>query len=471
MFDQDQYPGQNQEPEKVNPPVNGENSGEQTSPAGNEVPGGAPQTPPQNPAFGGEPRFNAGPNFYSNPQGGMTTPPPKKPKNKLVGWLVALGALYVVLLLGLVAMITNGVLTSPEEQTPATEEAAQTVTEEKKEEKQKNPAIKENPSKDGDMPIVSEGYTGETLSASQLYEKNVDCVVFVEANYPRGKSTGSGFVIDSENGYILTNFHVVEGSEDIAVTFSNSDSYTATLLGGDSINDVAVLKVSAKDMKHVTVGNSDDIKIGDDVLVIGNPLGDLTFTLTKGIVSGTDRAINTGEYTINTFQTDAAINSGNSGGPAFDATGAVIGITSAKYAATGVEGIGFCIPINDAMEIAKDLVAHGYVTGRPNFGITVSDSSGYEYSTDEWGRRVIVETMPGARIEEVGKDSCAEKAGLKPGDVVTKLDDTKIESANDLINAKNKHKAGDTVTLEVYRNGEKVTLKVTLDEYTPEPAS
>ena len=458
MFDNNQFPGQDQQPERTNSPVNEEPSAAQNPSAQNPAPTEQPR-----------PTYNPNPE-YGQPMRPVPPPAPKKPKNALVGWLVGLAALYLILVLGLLALITNGILTTPEEskETAQAETSEVKTEEEKKDEKPKNPAIKENPSEDGKNAIVAEGYTGKVLTASELYEKNVDSVVFVEANYPRGKSTGSGFVIDSENGYILTNYHVVEGSEDIAVTFSNSDSYTATLLGGDTINDVAVLKVSAKDLKNVTIGNSDNIKTGDSVLVIGNPLGDLTFTLTKGIVSATDRSINTGEYNIDTFQTDAAINSGNSGGPAFDDTGAVIGITSAKYAATGVEGIGFCIPINDAMEIAKDLVNHGYVTGRPNFGITVSDSTGYEYSTDEWGRRVIVETMPGARIEEVGKGSCADKAGLKAGDVVTKLDDTKIETANDLINAKNKHKAGDTVTLEVYRKGEKVTIEVVLDEYTPE---
>ena len=458
MFDNNQFPEQENKPEEVNTPVNENPPAEQPRP-----------TEETRPAFENEQPQQT---YYGQGSGPATPPPPKKPKNKLVGWVIGLGALYLILVLGLFALIVHGVIAMPDEPAASqTETAEDTTTKEENDTKPKNPAINENPSEDGKNSIVAEGYTGKALTASELYEKNVDSVVFVEANYARGKSTGSGFVIDSENGYILTNYHVVEGSEDIAVTFSNSDSYTATLLGGDSINDVAVLKVTAKDLKNVTVGNSDNIKIGDDVLVIGNPLGDLTFTLTKGIVSGTDRSINTGEYNIDTFQTDAAINSGNSGGPAFDATGAVIGIASAKYAATGVEGIGFCIPINDAMEIAKDLVSHGYVTGRPNFGITVSDSTGYEYTTDEWGRRVIVETMPGARIEEVGKDSCAEKAGLKKGDVVTKLEDIKIETANDLINAKNKYKAGDTVKLEVYRAGDKVELSVTLDEYAPESAS
>ncbi len=456
MFENNQFPGDDRNTEEVKNPVNENPPAEDNRPTETKE--------PEKTSFYGEYSGN------SFGQGSSAPQPPKKPKNKLVPWIIGLSALYLLLVLGLFALIVNGALNYTADPDSAETSEVQTE-EEKKDEKPKNPAIKENPSEDGKNSIVAEDYTGKALTATELYEKNVESVVFVEANYARGKSTGSGFVIDAENGYILTNFHVVEGSEDIAVTFSNSDSYTATLLGGDTINDVAVLKVTAKDLKNVTIGNSDNVKIGDDVLVIGNPLGDLTFTLTKGIVSGTDRTISTGEYNIDTFQTDAAINSGNSGGPAFDATGAVIGIASAKYAATGVEGIGFCIPINDAMEIAKDLVLHGYVTGRPNFGITVSDSSGYEYTTDEWGRRVIVETMPGARIEQVGKDSCAEKAGLKPGDVVTKLEDIKIETANDLINAKNKYKAGDTVKLEVYRDGDKVEVSVTLDEYTPESDS
>ncbi len=415
--------------------------------------------------------FNLNPQNENKPEEsleGMTppqTPPVAEPKKKkkVLPWILGLLALYLVAITVVLGLILGGAIKLTASGEPTS------VTEEKKEEnKEKNPPIKENPSDDGNHIIVGEDYSGKAVTAAKLYEDNVDCVVFVEANYPRGTATGSGFVIDSENGYILTNHHVVEDCEDIAVTFANGDSYTAKLVGGDSINDVAVLKITAEGLKHVTVGNSDHIKIGDDLLVIGNPLGDLTFTLTKGIISGTEREINTGEYNINTFQTDAAINSGNSGGPAFDATGAVIGIASAKYAATGVEGIGFCIPINDAMAVAKDLVEHGYVTGRPNFGITVSDSSGYEYTTDEWGRRHIVETMRGARVEEVGKGSCAEKAGLKPGDIITKLDEKEITTANDLINAKNSFKAGDEVLLEVYREGQMLTLKATLDEYTPE---
>ncbi len=401
--------------------------------------------------------------------------PPSKPPKKSKKWWIAGGIaaasvvylLVVALLMGAMAI---GALSSYNGDEDKGQESIENQEVNKEENKEQNTPIKENTAEEGGQGIVNEDYTGAAVSAAKLYEDNVSSVVFVEANYRQGQSTGSGFVIDSENGYLLTNCHVVEGAEDVAVTFSSGDSYTAQVLGTDSINDIAVLKVNTDKLKlrHVTIGDSDKIKIGEDVLVIGNPLGDLTFTLTKGVVSGVDRSINTGEYNINTFQTDAAINSGNSGGPAFDATGAVIGIASAKYAATGVEGICFCIPINDAMEVARDLVEHGYVTGRPNFGIAVSDSSGYEYTTDEWGRRVIVETMRGAKVEQVGKDSCAEKAGLKVGDVITKLGDKDITTANELINEKNKYKAGDKAELEVWRDGKKTTLTVTFDEYTPE---
>ncbi len=408
--------------------------------------------------------------YGSYGSGGYYNPAPQEPKKpkkpKYLGLIVVLVVLYLGLVGGIFALVYSGAIdldSPPETETRGEAEEGEKKTEEKKE----NAPIQENGTGEGGG-IVADGYTGEPLSAAQLYEANADCVVFVEATYRQGKSTGSGFVIDSENGYILTNHHVVKDASEVAVTFKNSDSYVAKIIGGDEINDVAVLKVEAKDLKHVTIGDSDKIRVGEDILVIGNPLGDLTFTLTRGIVSAVNRSINTGEYNIHTFQTDAAINSGNSGGPAFDASGAVIGIASAKYAASGVEGIGFCIPINDAMAIARDLVDHGYVTGRPNFGIAVSDSQGYEYTTDEFGRRVLVETTKGAKVEEVGKGSCAEKAGLQVGDVITKLGKKSVTNATQLINEKNSYKAGDTVTLEVYRKGETLTLTVTLDEYTPE---
>jgi len=447
-------------------------------PSPQEAPAPAPQEMPQQPPVQQEePQQQVPPQTpyntpFAPPAGSSyppygTEPPVQPPKKKgRAGWIIGLIALYLVLAAVVIGLIASGALRFGEEDGRETGENVPAT-----EEKTTNAPIVQDPDADADHPIVDKDYSGEILSYASLYEKCVPSVVFVQANYRNGTSTGSGFVIDSQNGYILTNHHVVDGSNDLAVTFANGDSYTAKLVGSDAINDVAVLRIETAglELKNVTVGNSDKIRIGDAVLVIGNPLGDLTFTMTGGIVSGKDRSINTGEYTIKTFQTDAAINSGNSGGPAFDSTGAVIGIASAKYAATGVEGIGFCIPINDALRIANDLVNYGYVKGRPNFGITVSDSLGYEYTTDEYGRRVMIETARGARIEEVGKDSCAQKAGLQAGDIVTKLGDKKILTANDLINAKNtSYKAGDSASIEVYRGGKYLTLTIVFDEYSPE---
>ncbi|MBR2615323.1 MAG: trypsin-like peptidase domain-containing protein [Clostridia bacterium] len=454
-----------------------------TSPESGGTPpesGNAPNTPNQGPAQPFDrPPYGAGGSWQSTSYsgssyyggGGYGTPSPapegkgpKKP-NRSVGWIIGLALLYVGLIGGIFALIATGTLRFGF----VAEETNQTVEvgEKEKGERETYAPIEEVTLEDGSLVLRNEDHSGEALTATELYEKNVESVVFVVANYRNGISTGSGFVIDAKSGYILTNYHVVEDCEDISVSFVSEKAYKAELVGGDEINDVAVLKVDAEGLRAVNTTNSDHLRVGSDVIIIGNPLGDLTFTMTRGIVSAVNRKISTGEYNIRTFQTDTAINSGNSGGPAFNAAGEVIGIASAKYSAAGVEGIGFCIPINDAMAVARDLIAYGYVTGRPNFGIAVSDSYGYEYSIDQHGRPVRVEVTKGARVEEVGKDSCAEKAGLKVGDIITKIDDTKIETANALINAKTAYKAGDTVKLEVYRDGETLTLTVVFDEYTP----
>ena len=390
---------------------------------------------------------------YRQPSYSYQPPYRQEPPKKNRTWLaVLLVSLIWVAVIGAVVFFFNTSRTSVSEKT---QEPGQT-----KEERADypDPQIQKN-----------EGYTGEALEAVQIYQNNVESVVFVKASTDRSSSLGSGFVIDAQNGYVLTNHHVVKGATTVEVTLSDKSVYKAEVVGGDEVNDVAVLKINAQGLKQVTIGNSDNLKIGYDLYVIGNPLGDLTQTFTRGIVSGLNREITTeSEFAINTFQTDAAINSGNSGGPAFDPSGAVVGIASAKYAATGVEGICFCIPINDAMEVAEDLIAYGYVKGRPNFGITVSTSQGYSISYDQFGRRTLQETTPGAVVEEIGKDSAAEKAGLRVGDIITKLGETKVTSATGLLNAKNQYKAGDTVTLEVYRDGETVTLTLTFDEYSPD---
>ena len=278
-------------------------------------------------------------------------------------------------------------------------------------------------------------------------------------------AAGSGFVI-TEDGYILTNYHVIEDADSIQVSFVDGTTYDATLVGGESENDIAVLKIDATGLTPVIIGDSDNVKVGEQVVAIGNPLGELTFSMTSGIVSAKDRSITmeNGEV-MNMIQTDTAINSGNSGGPLFDMYGQVIGITSAKLSGSSsssatIEGLGFAIPINDIKEMVTDIMENGYVTGKPYMGITVSTVP--ESISERYGM------SQGALVESVDESSCAAKAGLEKGDIITAMDGKTVISSAELVEAKKNYKAGDTVTLEVERNGEKLELTLTFDEDTPE---
>ena len=393
---------------------------------------------------------------YQQPQTPQQSQTPEKPAKKRVWATVLTVSLVWVAVITLIVFFSvffrNGVNTGTN--SPADEKTPSVQTEER-----------HYPSAEVDR---TSGYTGEALPGVTIYENNVESVVFVSAKKPNGTALGSGFVIDAKNGYILTNNHVISSATEVTVTLKDETVYKAEIVGGDEVNDIAVLRVNIQGLKQVTLGDSDNLRVGNDLYIIGHPLGTLNDSCTKGIVSGLNRDLTAeNEYVISVFQTDAAINGGNSGGPAFDPSGAVVGVASSKYAATGVEGLCFCIPINDAMDVAEDLITYGYVKGRANFGIAVSTSSGYSVSYDAFGRRTIQETVQGAVIEQIASGSAAEKAGLKVGDIVTKLNDVQITSAMQLINAKNKYKAGDTVTLTVFRDNQTITLELTLDEYTP----
>ena len=278
-------------------------------------------------------------------------------------------------------------------------------------------------------------------------------------------AAGSGFVITSD-GYILTNYHVIEDADSIQVAFVDGTTYDATLVGGESENDIAVLKIDATGLTPVIIGDSDNVKVGEQVVAIGNPLGELTFSMTSGIVSAKDRSITMENGNVmNMIQTDTAINNGNSGGPLFDMYGQVIGITSAKLSGSSsseatIEGLGFAIPINDIKDMVTDIMENGYVTGKPYMGVTVStvpESISQRYGMSQ-----------GALVESVDESSCAAKAGLEKGDIITAIDGKTVISSAELVEAKKTYKAGDTVTLEVERNGEKLELTLTFDEDTPE---
>ena len=310
------------------------------------------------------------------------------------------------------------------------------------------------------------------MSLSEIYAAYADSSVCISVT---GMATngwyqqptagaGSGFII-SEDGYIVTNYHVIDGANTIKVTLNNGDTYDAKLVGGEELNDVAVLKIDGvSGLKPVVLGDSDDLVVGEQVCTIGNALGTLSFSQTSGNVSSTGRSITMSDGTVmnNMIQTNCTINSGNSGGPLFDSYGRVVGITSAKLSNNGqssqatIEGIGFAISINDVIGIITDYMQYGYVTGRPSMGVDVRAVS------DEW--QEIFGWPAGLLVQSVNPGSCAEAAGLKQNDIITALDDTEVSSIEALRAAKNRYKAGQTAQLTVFRAGEKLTLSITFDE-------
>lgn len=281
--------------------------------------------------------------------------------------------------------------------------------------------------------------------------------------------SGSGFIV-SPDGYILTNYHVIEyaykGNYAITVMLHDGTRYEASIVGVEDCNDIAVLKIDASGLDPVTFGDSDKLSVGDDVYAVGNPLGELEFSMTTGHVSALDRLITTDESSeaINMFQIDAAVNSGNSGGPVYNANGEVVGIVTAKYSDTGVEGLGFAIPINDAAKIANDLITKGYVTGKAYMGVSIDERYNSMYSQ--------YYNMPiGAFVKSVESGSCAESAGIQAGDIITRLGDAEITGYSDLKQAIKQYSAGDSAELELYRAGESRTLTVIFDEAVPDSAN
>ena len=293
-----------------------------------------------------------------------------------------------------------------------------------------------------------------SLTPSQVYAKNVNAIVAVNTD----TGSGSGFIL-SADGYVATNYHVIEDAEQVVVTPHGAKPMEAKVIGYDATNDVALLKVEGENLPYVTLGSSDALNVGDQVVAIGNPLGDLTATLTVGYISAKDRVLNTDGTVINMLQTDAAINSGNSGGPLFDMTGKVVGITTAKYSGSSnsgatIEGLGFAIPTDDVAGILSDLKEFGYVTGA-YLGVYVRD---VDASAQLYG-------LPaGAYIEETIWGYCAQKAGIRAGDIIVNLGGYDVDSVTTLTRALRRFKAGDTISVTIYRAGRQEYLTATLDE-------
>ena len=309
--------------------------------------------------------------------------------------------------------------------------------------------------------------TGKLMTAAEVYALNVNSTVgittSITTNYwgyaTTSAASGSGFVY-SDEGHIVTNYHVVEGSSAITVSLYDGSSLPAKLIGYDESNDVAVLKVQAKQLKPVVLGDSDNLNVGDSVVAIGNPLGELTFSLTSGAVSALDREVTfSGGQTMNLIQTDCAINSGNSGGALFNLYGEVIGVTNAKYSGNSssgatIDNIGFAIPMNHVRTIVDSIIQNGYVI-KPYIGVSVTNVS------DE----SLGYGMPqGASIQGIVENGPAEAAGLKVSDIVTHINGDEIKGASDLKRAVTSSKPGDILQLTVWRRGETLQISITVGE-------
>ena len=273
---------------------------------------------------------------------------------------------------------------------------------------------------------------------------------------------GSGVIISSD-GYILTCAHVVDGASNITVTINDKD-YTATLVGEDTTSDIAVIKIDANGLTPATVGDSDSLKVGQNVMAVGNPLGELGGTVTGGMISALNRSVTIqGSSSVNTMsliQMDASVSPGNSGGGLFNMNGELVGIVNAKSSSSDAEGLGFAIPINDAIKVAQELLENGYVTGRPYLGIT------YLAVEDAQTAAQLGVNAYGVYVVEVVKGGPAEKAGLQAGDRIVSVDGTEIASKDDLGTLMQKHAAGDTLSITIARDGQMQTVNVTLGEKT-----
>lgn len=339
-------------------------------------------------------------------------------------------------------------------------------------------ANKVNTSTSGSLNITKTSNSGTTTTASststanstsEIVKKTADSVVEIStesvvtgsfAQQYVQQGAGSGVII-SQDGYILTNNHVINGANSVKVRLRDSTEYDATIIGSDSDNDIALLKVSATGLSPATFGDSNSLAVGDYVVAIGNPLGELGGTVTDGIISALARKVTIEDTQMTLLQTNAQVNPGNSGGGLFNANGELVGIVNAKQSATEVEGIAFAIPINNVLDILSDLKEYGYVTGKVDLGIDftdiTSDETAFYYGVNQTGCYVL----------SVDSGSNAEKAGVTRGDLVTKVNDTDVSSSSDITTALEKAEVGDTVTFTVSRRGTSKTISFVLEEYVP----
>lgn len=389
-------------------------------------------------------------------RGGKPTEPEKKPHKRGMG---VAGVIALCLVCALLGGVSGGLIANANQPAAVVSETDAPASD--------TPLVQTSPSAGGTT-TSSDG----AMSARDIYY-DLACkqVVGIQTDITTtnifgmtvsGSVSGSGFVI-SEDGYILTNYHVVEdaytGGYEVKVMFYDGSTYTAEIKGFDRNNDIAVLKIDATGLDAAELGSSDSLYVGDTVYAVGNPLGELSYSMTSGMVSATDRLITTEEGTMTMFQIDAAVNEGNSGGPVYNTSGQVVGVVTAKSNEDGTEGLGFAIPIDDAVRIANDVISGerslDAETGDAYLGITPADVD--SMAAQYYG------FPEGAYVRTVTEGSAAEKADIKVGDIITQLDGYDIGSSDELRQELLFHSAGETVDIVVWRSGEYLTLSITFD--------
>ena len=310
--------------------------------------------------------------------------------------------------------------------------------------------------------------TGSEMTVGEIIKKNEDAVVEIVVSgtaqnmwgqFQLTQGAGSGVIV-KEDGYIATNYHVIQGATKVQVTLHNGEQYSARIVGSDPSNDVAVIKIDAKDLTTATVGDSSTVEVGDLAVAIGNPLGQLGGTATSGIISALDRTLNVEGTTLTLLQTDAAINGGNSGGGLFNSKGELIGIVESKASAVGVEGLAFALPINNVSGIINDIIENGgsgqVAASTPAVGIVISDVS--EENAQYYGLE-----SAGVYIAQVTGEN-AQKAGFQEEDRIISFNGTEVKGSSEFISLVRKCKVGDTVTVVVSRGGQQIEIKTVLEE-------
>ena len=313
-----------------------------------------------------------------------------------------------------------------------------------------------NTSPEGVDTVAPEG----GMALQDIYEKCIPSTVSILCEFSRGSATGSGVVL-SRDGYVITNYHVVEGATAISVLFTDGRELTARMVGGDKLSDLAVLVVDAQDLIPAEFGDSDSLRVGDTVVAIGDPLGiELRGTMTDGIVSAINRNLTTEGRTLTLIQTNAALNSGNSGGPLINCYGQVIGINTMKIgdyvSSSGVEGLGFAIPSTTVKQIVDQLISQGYVSGRPGLGIQGVDVPEFY--------QFYYRLPAGVYVNAVEESSDAYAKGIQVKDIILALDDYRVESTEDIETVLYNYKPGDTVKVVVYRSGRQYQVELVLSE-------